>query len=165
MTVPRIVQVEGEECCWACTGTSICQYQGIAISRSQFIATVKGNTDASIGATVSEVLYGLSNYGLTTSRYRNSGFEYATLVRNIDLRRPVLGSGYTIFGKKDISQHMYVYTGYRYTGTLASASTEKIVYINDSSLGKREAYFYSSLTYPGFNEDVTYYSEDYVVAY
>ena len=119
--LPIISQTPEELCCWACCGTSVCQYYGNLVTVERFIYSAKGTYSRYVAGTLGDVQIGLDDYGLYSS-YCPVMLNYSSLKGEIDAGRPVISYAYTFVeydsetADSTVCGHCVMVTGYLENG-------------------------------------------------
>lgn len=113
-TIPTkiIPQLFDEKCCWACCGTSVCQYYGINISLDQFIQSVKGSTSHKLPGSLTDIAAGLNLKGIRSSAGGTDGLGFSTVTDEIDAGRPIICSTKYYNGTSQPGDHAIIISGY-----------------------------------------------------
>ncbi|MDD4643321.1 MAG: papain-like cysteine protease family protein [Erysipelotrichaceae bacterium] len=96
--------------CWAADSAVILQYHGTSVSQIDFAKSVKGEYDWGFYANFSEVQFGFSNYGKTSTIY-NSYLSFTNTRQEIYPNyRPFIAGLHS--NRSDYSNHMVAVKGY-----------------------------------------------------
>jgi len=90
LAVPQVQQIQ-TKWCWAAASTSVIRYHtGTWLGQASFVETVKGSL-INEGATVSEISYGLRQYGFSNT-ILNSAMPFNSLIAEIEANRPAIAA-------------------------------------------------------------------------
>ena len=116
--LPIISQTPEELCCWACCGTSVCQYYGVGITLDAFIYSVKGTYLHTVAGSLNDIQAGMGIKGITSEVYVNSYdstirvLTYQQTKTEISMGRPVVYFSKFYTQSSNHSAHAILVTGY-----------------------------------------------------
>lgn len=106
-------QTAEEGCCWACCGTSVCQYYGSNVTVESFIYSVKYTYDRHVAGTITDMRQGMQMNGAVQTESQYQMMSFSGFKTEIDANRPVIYSVQMYWdGEGAHSSHMILISGY-----------------------------------------------------
>ena len=129
LDLPIISQSKGtnidnmEQCCWACCGTSVCQYYGSSITLDEFIFSIKYTYMHNVAGSITDTKGGMLMEGIDSDYYYDGVEETLGVLTFNECKselaagRPIVANSYMYYSTTQFLKHMILISGYSvYTG-------------------------------------------------